>query len=512
MKRKGEHNFKVEIMCFSSGVTGNQILIVITINQKKYIYMVDCGYDFERSLEEQGLISKNPDKVLLTHAHTDHIAMLLELCKTFRGDILTSNDTRNLMGPSLDDTVTIQKGVAKSSGIKQRFSEQNISQVIDQVKTIKFLKRYEIDENIFVTLIPNSHLPGSACIFLEIVYPNDEHGYKIPPLNFFFTGDLKLKGNPFLEDTVIPEEILEKPVYIITESTYGAEEKRREKVCRQNIKEAISKGKKVILTALSLGRGQELMLEIKKMQENGDIPEDIPVYIDGKLMFKYINKYNKQLDILVKDFEPHNASYVNGEKRAQVVSSSKPCIIIASSGNATFGPSNEYVSKHIENENALIHFTSYQPEGTLGRKLLNLQKGDTININGEDRTIKADIKFTSEYSSHAEKYEILDFISNFKDIRGILVTHGEEDARESLIKDLKKLMPKTKIVNFNIDKFIRIDRLACGNMKEMNSKLSDGRSKKEKKAKDRKKVKTSEKRKGDRKIASRLKYSYSKLY
>lgn len=475
--------YAVDIMSVCEEVTGSQTLINIRRNGENLKYLFDCGYDFEKGLDNQKIITDKPDKVFITHAHTDHVALLPKLCKTYDGPIYASSGTKSLLGVSLDDTLSIQNGMAKSKGIPSLFSENDISKATSQVKTLKLLKRYEIDHNIFVTFIPNSHIPGSCCIFLEIQPPEYEQdkGYEIPNLNFFFTGDLKTKDNPFLDNTVIPEYILNKPMYIITESTYGGEGRDREKVFEKNIIEAVNKGKKVLVPSLSLGRAQQLMYEIKKMKEEGKIPSSMPIYVDGKLLCKYINKYRKKLDVLIKDFEPENTIYVNKKIRPSVTLNDEPYIIIASSGNASFGPSNEYVNKLLEDENALIHFTSFQPKDTLGRRLLEAEKGELITNNGQDRYIKADIKFTAEFSSHDEKQDIIDFILKFKDVKGVLVTHGEKDAREGIVSSLKEYLPSIDVFNFDPEKFIRINRLICGKMKRINSKLKlDVRSSKAK--------------------------------
>lgn len=464
--------FAVEVMSTCDSVTGSQTLLVIHRDLLKHKILIDCGWNFELPQDRQRTISETPDCVILTHAHTDHIACVPDLCKTFMGPIYLSKDTRALIGTSLDDTLSIQRNAEKTQGIPILYTEEDISRALDRTKVIKNSERLEVLENIFVTLIPNSHIPGSCCVYLEI-YPlkyMEDMPYTVPPMKFFFTGDLKTKENPFLPDTVIPEHVLEDPVYIITESTYGEDERTREKVFRQNILNAVKEKKKIIIPVISLGRAQLISLEIKRMKEKGEIPSELPVYFDGKLLFKYNNKFKNKLDVLVTDFEPKDVIYVDKTTRPGVSTSKSPCIIISSSGNASFGPSNEYVVKNIENENVLIHFTSYQPDGTLGRRLVDSET-KTMDINGTNVEIKADIKMTSEFSSHDEKKDLVNFIKAFKQIRGILVTHGEKEARDNLIQTLEHEVPGAEIKNLDSRKFIRINRHEGGMMKEINSKF-----------------------------------------
>ncbi len=464
--------FAVEVMSTCDSVTGSQTLLVIHRDLLKHKILIDCGWNFELPQDRQRTISDTPDCVILTHAHTDHIACLPDLCKTFDGPVYSSKDTRVLIGTSLDDTLSIQRTAEKNQGIPILYSEKEIAKALDSMKVIENGKRFEVLENIFVTLIPNSHIPGSCCVYLEIYPPKymEDKPYTIPPMRFFFTGDLKTKENPFLPDTIIPEHVLNEPVYIITESTYGEEGRTREKVFRKNILDAVKKKKKIIIPVISLGRAQLISLEIKRMKEKGEIPSELPVYFDGKLLFKYNSKFKNRLDVLIKDFEPEDIIYVDKTTRPNVSHSNSACIIISSSGNASFGPSNEYVSKNIENENALIHFTSFQPEGTLGRKLVE-NDSSTIEVNGSKLKINAEIEMTSEFSSHDEKKDLVKFIKSFKQVRGILVTHGEKEARESLMKTLEEEIPSAEIKNLDSTKFIRINRHEGGMMKEINSKF-----------------------------------------
>lgn len=465
--------YSAEIMSACDGVTGSQTLIVVHRNDETKKILVDCGWNFELIGKDQKIISQNPDYVILTHSHTDHVACLPELCKTYDRPIYTSKDTKVLLGASLDDTFMIQKGIANSQDLPMLFNEQDIAKAISQVKPVNLNKRIEIGDEIFITLIPNSHIPGATCVFIEIGIPKhfQSEDYEIPPMNFFFTGDLKTKNNPFLKDTVIPKEILKKPVYIITESTYGGEDRKREKVFKKNLEKASKKGKTIIIPVLSLGRAQQILLEVKNMQENENIPKEVPIFVDGKLLFRYNNKYRSQLDVLEKNFEPEGLIYVSKEMRPTVRELGKSCIVISSSGNASFGPSNEYVANNIDNPNAVLHFTSYQPEGTLGRKLVESEKGDEILVNGSKKVIKAQVLMTSEYSSHDEKKDLIRFIESFKNIKGIFVTHGEQESRESIIKTLKEDLKDVDIVNLNSQHFIRIDRLKCGKIKRINSKF-----------------------------------------
>ena len=98
----------------------------------------------------------------------------------------------------------------------------------------------------------------------------------------------------FFDVNPIPKWILELPLTVIQESTYGDMDSTEIKeIFKENIKKCIESDGTVLTLVFSLGRAQEILYEFKCMQENCELDSNIPIYFDGKLAIRYTNLYIK---------------------------------------------------------------------------------------------------------------------------------------------------------------------------------------------------------------------------
>lgn len=73
----------------------------------------------------------------------------------------------------------------------------------------------------------------------------------------------------------------------------------------------------------------------------------------------------------------------------------------------------------------LLQFTGYTAEGTMGNRLKETKKGETVEVAGIIRKKRAEVEYTTEYSAHAKADEMIEFLKQFKNLRLVLVNHGE---------------------------------------------------------------------------------------
>ena len=244
----------------------------------------------------------------------------------------------------------------------------------------------------------------------------------------------ELQECQFFEVSDLPNWVTELPLHVICESTYGHVDSNETKIsvfC-DNIENWLKVGKKtIIIPTLSLGRYQEIAYVLKEMQRENRISTSIPIRFDGNLAIKYTCLYKNDLQISpeMRDFMPLNSSFV--EDRAGVIGYDGQQIIITTSGGANFGPAPDYVNAFIEKSNAAFHFTSYLWEESLGRQMLETKTGNYVKVGAVLRKKIADAATTSEYSGHAKRDELLQFLSTLQNIRSLVITHGEPDVKES---------------------------------------------------------------------------------
>ena len=429
----GNQRFYADIMSLHPSVTGSLNPVFVKLPDNECIkFTVDCGLFQEREYEELNeVLPFDPQEIefcLVTHNHVDHIGRLPFLVKKgFTGKIYTTYPTSKLMTPALNDSVRVLRDVSKRRNKSVLYTEEDVSKAMDLVVPCPYGQPIRINDRIKVTFIKNGHLVGAALILVQISYP----GYD--DINILFTGDYNNK-NLFFDVDPVPEWILNLPITIVQESTYGyMDSSEMVKVFRNNILKCIKKEGTAVVPVFSLGRAQEILYEIKCMQDEGVLNTDIPIFFDGKLALKYTDMYCKSdlgLKPEMKDFLPRNLTYVDKVSRCDVMASRKSKVIVTTSGMGSYGPAQMYIPEYLTREKALIHFTGYTSEGTMGRRLKDTIVGETVEVGGLIVRKGAQVEYTTEYSAHAKADEMIDFLNQFKNLKLVLVNHGQPNVKE----------------------------------------------------------------------------------
>lgn len=455
-----KNRFYMDVQTLNSGVTGSCHLCIVKYPDGTTTrFIVDCGL-FE-GREETGSENKtfpfNADGIefaLITHNHIDHVGRLPLLCKQgFRGNIYTSPPTSNLLVLALDDSYRVLKDTAKRRHESILYKEEDVAQALSLVKPIPFGEKLQIDEHIAVTFFINGHLPGAALILVEISYPGE------PSINWLFTGDYNNK-NMFFDVPSLPKEVTELPLNVMIESTYGDIDSTETVPCfEENILAALENHSTIVVPAFSLGRSQEILYFSRRLQDDEKLSKEIPIYFDGKLAHRYTRFYLDGMlglreDML--DFLPYGLMYVNTENRNHVLEDTNSKIILTTSGMGSYGPAPQYIATFVKQKNALIHFTGYTAEGTLGSNLKQAPIGEFVKVGGILVPKNAQVESTTEFSAHAKADELIAFLQKFTHLNLVLVNHGEEKTKEVFAKRVLKQV-KTKDVGIaNSETFFRV--------------------------------------------------------
>lgn len=415
-----------DIMSISSAVTGSCNWVVAKLpNDSTIRFIVDCGLFLEKECENYNenfpFDPRKVDFALLTHIHNDHCGRLpLLVRKGFEGQIYTSNETWMFAPLALKDSLKVLKDTAKRKHTKELYAERDVQNTIGQCSAIEYNTTICVNEHIKVTGFKNGHLVGAMMFLVQICYPGCDN------INLLFTGDYNSK-NLFFEVPDLPQWVLELPVTVIQESTRN--------------------GETVIIPVFSLGRSQEILYFLKRMQENNELEREVPIFFDGKLAQNYSSLYKKKelgLKAEMLDFLPENLIMVDKENRERIIKEPSQKIVITTSGMGTHGPAPMYIQEYVSRDNALIHFTGYTAEGTLGRILQETPTGKMVLVNSLARRKQARVVSTKEFSAHAKADEMCDFLKKFKKLQMVLVTHGEPKTKESFAdRILAEVRPKS---------------------------------------------------------------------
>lgn len=131
------------------------------------------------------------------------------------------------------------------------------------------------------------------------------------------------------------------------------------------------------------------------------------------------------------DFLPENLTSVDKPVRSVLLEERSCKIILTSSGMGSYGPARTYIPTLLDRSDVLMHFTGYTAVGTLGRKLKDTPKGETVDVAGIVKRREADVEYTSEFSAHAKADTMITFLKQFKDLKLVLVNHGEPEVKKA---------------------------------------------------------------------------------
>lgn len=450
----------LDIMACHPEVTGSCFLCVLKLpNRETVKFVVDCGLfqekEYDHLNEELPFDCNEISFVLATHNHVDHIGRIPFLYKKgYSGKVYCSSKTKVLLPLSLNDSQKILADVYKRKHQKALYSANDVETALNNVVGVDFNQKNHLNPNIDVTFLENAHIIGATMILVEINYPGEE------PINVLFTGDYSSK-NKFIDLHEIPKQVRNMRLSVIIESTYGETSVNDINFGHfsQKVLDAVEKRKTVILPVFSLGRSQEILLELKKLQDSNLLDINVPIYFDGHLAQIYTSLYLKNevlIDKSKQDFLPKDLFLVDSESRSELLETDKCKIIVTTSGMATYGPAQIYIPYFISKKQALILFTGYTAEGSLGANLKNAAEGEMVKVGGLICKKHAEVSYCNEFSAHAKSEELIELLKKFNDLRGVLINHGQDTTKNKFAETVLNELNINEVGILNRDYFFRL--------------------------------------------------------
>ena len=443
-------------------VTGSKHLITLNSGFK---ILLDCGMFQGMGRETQvmnstlGFEAVGVDILVLSHAHIDHSGLIPKLYKDgFRGKIFATPATKDLAAVLLEDSAVIQRDDTKF--INKRRARQGLppfealydledaAEALTLFEVAAYDKWTNIAPGVELLLTDAGHIIGSASVHLKIT----ENG---ETKQITFSGDIGRYNDAILRaPAVFPQAN-----YIIIESTYGNKLHDEVHGTPDSLlswieKTCIHKKGKLIIPAFSIGRTQSLIYTLNRIfLKKGLTP--VPIFVDSPLAQYATEVYRKHRNLLHPEaqafyahhgdeFEFENLTYTQNLKESKAITNFyEPCIIISSAGMLEGGRIQDHLYYNVQNLYCTLLFIGFCAPGTLGHKLL---RGDSfVRIRDRELPVYATIEKTDLLSGHGDHADLMQVITQQKNLQKLFLVHGELSSMEELDQSASELGYETCI-------------------------------------------------------------------
>jgi metallo-beta-lactamase family protein len=418
----------------------------------------------ERNWQDLPVPASSIEALVLTHAHLDHCGYLPRLVSQgFRGRVFCTQGTQDLCKIVLPDAGRLQEedaafanrhNLSKHAPALPLYTEVDAYRAVSQLQPCGYDRTMPVAAGIEVDFINAGHLLGSSYVRM-----------RIDGRTILFGGDLGRYGRPVLPD---PTPVAEADCLLV-ESTYG------DRVHEQDdngdrlaaiVNETARKGGKLIIPAFAIGRVEELIYWLKRLESEKRIPV-LPVFVDSPMAASALVRYSQRLHELDPELRPeehddkapHDAAAPNppdvrrrramqerevcvfcterfrvignAEESKQLTASTLPSIVISSSGMAEGGRVVHHLKAALPDPKNTVLLAGYQAAGTRGRRLLDGDK--SIKIHGAWVPVAARIESVDSMSAHADASEIMRWLGGFTTPpKQTFVVHGEPVSQDTL--------------------------------------------------------------------------------
>ncbi|MBQ0734785.1 MBL fold metallo-hydrolase RNA specificity domain-containing protein [Aquimarina celericrescens] len=427
---------KIYFLGAAGTVTGSKFYIETP--QKNVL--IDCGM-FQGLKELRELNWKNLpinaediDVVLLTHGHLDHTGYLPRLVKQgFTGEIIGTTPTLAITEIILRDSAKIheeeaeranKEGYSRHDPALPFYTEKDAERTIQHFKSKQKDVWISLSRDIQYRFQYNGHIIGATYIEVNL------YG-KV----FVFSGDIGRNDDLLLRAPNRPRWA----DYLFVESTYGnklhPEEDIEEKLIELITTTLYEKGT-LIIPSFAVERLQTLMFLLWKLYQKNRIP-NIPIFVDSPMGNNVLSVFELFPDWHKLPLNEYHAicNHINivtsYRETWEVIDNPRPKIVIAGSGMVTGGRVLTYLKQLVDNPVTSVVLVGYQAEGTRGRLL---QEGaHEIKLFGKYYPVSAKIHQIESLSAHADQKELLDWMSEIKNIpEKVFLIHGEATAADTL--------------------------------------------------------------------------------
>jgi metallo-beta-lactamase family protein len=416
---------KLKFLGAAGTVTGSAYLL--TSDNTKVL--IDFGM-FQGTPEIDALnlrpLNFNPQEVqalFLTHAHLDHCGRIPLLVKNgFHGNIYATYQTIELAEVVLRDAAKIAEYNNPKNPL---YTANDVEETMRLFKPVNYHEAFNF-KNLNINYINAGHILGSASIQI-----------KIEDKTISFSGDLGA-----FPDILVPNtEFFENSDFVVMESTYGGRQ-HPQTSAKDDIYKYFSQitnnSQTLLIPSFAIHKTQALLYLIAQMKKQNQISKNLKVYLDSPMALEVTSVYLAyKKDLLQSTFDfPGLTPVMSGSKSRRIEKIKEPKVIIAGSGMMNGGRILEHAKRLLNKGSTTLLFVGYQGEQTLGREIKEGAK--QVMIDNKKVSVNAKVSWIESMSSHADEPRLIEWFSNIKEVKTLILTHGEDESRIKLASRIRK--------------------------------------------------------------------------
>ena len=428
---------QIQFLGAADAVTGSRHLV--TLGDQRIL--LDCGLFQgwkvlrERNWAPLGVAPHTLDAVVLSHAHLDHSGWLPGLVKAgFRGPVYASPATCDLARVLLLDSAHLQEedarranrqGFSRHAKALPLYTKADAKRAIAQLVPLAPGRVRRIGD-VAVALTPVGHLLGACAVTLR-------RGSE----SLGFSGDLGRSGDILMP----PPQPLGAVDVLLVESTYGnrlhpASDDAPQRLA-QIVRDTVARGGSVLLPTFAVGRAQALLAVLQRLKRAGEIPAQLPIFLDSPMAIEATALYTRHRRLLrlpareVAQLCDGVRLVATAAQSQRLAAARMPAIILSASGMATGGRVLHHLAHLAPDPRHHIVFAGFQVGGSRGAHLV--AGASEVKIHGAMVPVRAAVSQLEGFSGHADADGLMDWLRQLPAApRQTYVVHGEPDAADTL--------------------------------------------------------------------------------
>lgn len=427
----------VEIIPLGAGQEVGRSCIIIKYLGKTI--MMDCGihpsYHGHASLPFLDHVDLSEvDVMLVTHFHMDHVAAVPFVVghTNFKGRVFMTHPTKAISHTLLKDFVKLNSG-GKGGSREGLYGDRDVELMGERTEVIDFGQTLDVD-GIRITAYRAGHVLGAAMFMVEIA-----------GMRCLYTGDYSRIADRHMPAADLPVD--QRPNIVIVESTYGVSRhlprKEREEKFAGMVHASVSKGGRVLLPVVALGRAQELLLILEEYWSKHPELHGVPIYQASGLARRAMTVYRSYIEMMNDDIRealkkttnPFQFQHVTHLRSTSQFDDVGPCVVMATPSMLQSGMSRELFEAWCGDPKNCTIIADFAVQGTLARDILSSPK-DIMAKSGARLPLRCQVDAIS-FSAHADFPQTSEFLDAL-DPPHVVLVHGEANEMLRLKKALEQ--------------------------------------------------------------------------